>query len=151
LAFHFDRPGPFVVIEHHERHHDISGHELVTRMAMDAHLPAREAVLERIGRAMSVPEQAKSLLAAATNAVGEMVYVCCVPSDTIGWLTAQLDPHGDAFTAALGIADEMLLALPFAVDDGTRPTWRSTSDASDTPLSQIMQRSVILTPSQLAV
>jgi hypothetical protein len=30
LAFHFNRPGPFEVVEHHERHYDISGGELRT-------------------------------------------------------------------------------------------------------------------------
>lgn len=49
LSFHFDQPGPFEVIEHHERHHDISGHELVTRIAIDEHQAARMAVYERIG------------------------------------------------------------------------------------------------------
>jgi len=29
LSFHFGRPGPFDVIEHHERHYDIAGRELV--------------------------------------------------------------------------------------------------------------------------
>jgi hypothetical protein len=35
------------------------------------------------------------------------------------WLAAQLGPNGDALNAAVTIADQMLLALPFANDDGT--------------------------------
>jgi hypothetical protein len=149
LSFHFESSGPFKVIEHRERHHEIDGRELVARIALDKHEAARLAVYDRIGRAIGVPEQVKSLLSAVTNTVGETVYVCAVPSDTIGWLIAQLDPRGDALTAALTIADEMLLGLPFALDDGTRPAWQTLSDGPETQLSEIMQRSPIVTPSQM--
>jgi hypothetical protein len=44
-----------------------------------------------------------------TNKVGETVYVCAVPSDTLGWLAAQLDRPGDALVAALTIADYFFL------------------------------------------
>jgi hypothetical protein len=150
LSFHFERPGPFQIIEHCERHHDIDGRELVIRMAIDDHQAERTAVCERIGHALNVPEQAESLLSAATNAVGETVYVCAVPSDTIGWLEAQLDPRGDAFVAALAIADGFLLALPFAVNDGTRSSWRPVTYGPATTLSEVMQRSTVVTPPQLA-
>lgn len=40
--------------------------------------------------------------------------MCAVPSDTVGWLTAQLDPRGDAVTVATAIADPFLFALPVA-------------------------------------
>lgn len=149
LSFHFNQPGPFDVVEHHERHHDIAGHELVTRIVMDQHRAARFEVLERLAQVMSVPEQAKSLLSAVTNTVGEVVYVCAIPSDTIGWLTAQLSPHGDALNAAVTIADHMLLALPFAHDDGTRPEFEHFQGGPDTKLSEIIQKSPVVTPSQV--
>lgn len=126
LSFHFDRPGPFEVVEHHEHHYDMAGRELVTRLAMDEHHDQRLAVLDRIGQAMTVPEQAESLVSAVTNSVGEAVYVCAVPSDTFGWLVAQLGPRGDAFVAALTIADDFLLLCrsPWTTErarPGTRP------------------------------
>ncbi|MGH3236926.1 MAG: hypothetical protein ACRDOH_27460, partial [Streptosporangiaceae bacterium] len=62
LSFHFERPGPFDVIEHHERHYDIAGRELVTRLAVDEHRDERQAVYERIGQVLSVPAQAESLV-----------------------------------------------------------------------------------------
>ena len=49
LSFYYQRPGPFDVIEHHERHYDVEGRELVTRLARDEHRDQREAVYERIG------------------------------------------------------------------------------------------------------
>ncbi|MGH3181931.1 MAG: hypothetical protein ACRDOH_25745 [Streptosporangiaceae bacterium] len=72
LAFHLDRPGPFHVVEHIERHYDLADGELVIRIATDSHTDEREAVAERIRQAASVPEQAQSLVSAA-NAVGEAV------------------------------------------------------------------------------
>lgn len=112
LAFHFDRPGPFDVVEHHERHYEIAGRELVIRIAQDEHRDQRQAVDDRIGRALNVPGQAEALVSTVTNKVGEAIYVCAVPSDTLGWLSAQLDGPGDALVAALTTADQFLLTLP---------------------------------------
>jgi len=55
---------------------------------MDEHRDQRQAVYERLGQVLSVPRQAESLVSAVTNKVGETVYVCAVPSDTLGWLAA---------------------------------------------------------------
>ncbi len=150
LSFHFGRPGPFDVIEHHERHYDIAGRELVTRLAMDEHRDQRQAVYERIGQVLSVPGQAESLVSAVTNRVGETVYVCAVPSDTLGWLAAQLDRPGDALVVALTIADHFLLTLPIAEDDGTHPAWSRGSSQPETRLSEIMQKIPVVTPPQTA-
>lgn len=114
LAFHFDRPGPFHVIEHHERHYDIDERELVTRLAHDDHYAERQEVYERLGAALTVPEQAQALTQAPTNRVGEAVYVCAVSSDTIGWLAGQLDPRGEAVTVAVAVAEPFILTVSFA-------------------------------------
>ncbi len=105
LAFHFDRPGPFRVLEHHERQYQFDDGELVTRIAVDEHRNERQEVYARLGRALTVPDQLRSLLEGPVNRVGEVVYVCAVPTDTVGWLVAQLDPRGDAVTVAVAIAD----------------------------------------------
>jgi hypothetical protein len=150
LAFHFDRPGPFDVIEHHERHYEIAGRELVTRIALDEQRDQRQAVYERIGRALNVPGQAEALVSTVTNKVGEAVYVCAVPSDTLGWLAAQLDGSGDALVAALTTADHFLLTLPIAADEGIHPAWSVGSSTPETPLSEIVQRIPVVTPPQTA-
>ena len=146
LSFYFERPGPFDVIEHHERHYDVEGRELVTRVAMDEHHDQRQAVHERIGQVLRVPGQAESLVSAVTNTVGETVYVCAVPSDTLTWLAAQLDGPGDAIIVALTIADQFLLTLPMAREEGTHPAWAVGSSAPDTRLSDIMQEIPVVTP-----
>jgi hypothetical protein len=150
LAFHFNRPGPFDVIEHHERHYDVVGRELVTRIALDEHHDQRQAVYERIGRALRVPGQAEALVSAVTNRVGEAVYVCAVSSDTLGWLGEQLDGLGDALVAALTTADQFLLTLPITADEGTHPAWSIGSYTAETPLSEIVQRIPVVTPPQTA-
>ncbi len=55
LSFYFEWPGPFDAIEHHERHYEVEGRELVTRLAMDERRDQRQAVYERIGRVLRVP------------------------------------------------------------------------------------------------
>jgi len=147
LAFHFERPGPFKVVEHIERHYDLADGELVIRVAMDAHTKEREMVAQRILQVVSLPEQAQALVACA-NPIGESVYVCAVPSDTLGWLAAQLQPSapGDMINVALTIADGFLFTMPVAVEDGNRPTWPVGSAMPATSLSEIMQKTPIVTP-----
>jgi hypothetical protein len=148
LSFHFGHPGPFNVREHVERHYDLAGGELVVRVAQDVHAVEREAVAERIMQAVSVPEQAQSLVS-AVNAIGEAVYVCAVPSDTLGWLAVQLQP-GDTVNAALPIADGFLFTLPVAADEGDRPAWTVAAGPPTTQLSEVMQKTRIVTPQHLA-
>jgi hypothetical protein len=147
LSFHFGRPGPFNVIEHHERHYDVGDSELVTRLAIDEHLDQRQVVYERLGHVLRVPGQAESLVSAVTNTVGETVYVCAVPSDTLAWLAAQLDGPGDAVIAALTIADPFLLTLPITKDERMHPAW-SVASSEETRLSEIMQKIPIVAPPQ---
>ena len=118
LAFHFDRPGPFRVLEHHERQYQFDDGELVTRIAVDEHRNERQEVYARLGRALTVPDQLRSLLEGPVNRVGEVVYVCAVPTDTVGWLVAQLDPRGDAVTVAVAIADPFVFTVPIVSGDG---------------------------------
>jgi hypothetical protein len=146
LSFYFDQPGPFDVIEHHERYYEVEGRELVTRLAMDGHRDQRQAVYERIGQVLRLPGQAESLVSAVTNTVGETVYVCAVPSDTLGWLAAQLDAPGDAVIVALTIADQFLLTLPIAKEEGTHPAWSVASSAPGTRLSDIIRKIPVVTP-----
>lgn len=153
LSFHFERPGPFRVAEHIERHYDLADGELVIRVAMDAHTKDREAVAKRIFQVAQLPEQARALVSAA-NPIGEAVYVCAVPSDTLGWLGAQLQPTvpGDMINAALTIADCFLFTIPLAIGDSDRevPTWPIGSAAPTTSLGEIMQKTPIVTPQGFA-
>jgi predicted RNase H-like HicB family nuclease len=118
LAFHFNRPGPFRVDEHLELHKEVSGGELVTRVADDEYRKQRQQVAARLGRALTVPGQARSLLEGPANRVGEIVYVCAVPSDTVGWLAGQLEPDGDAAVVAVATAEPFVFTVPVVSSDG---------------------------------
>ncbi len=115
LAAHLRRPGPFDIVEHHERHYDVAGRELVTRLALDARRDERQDVYARIGRALMVPEQATLLVEQPANRLDEIVYICTVPSDTVSWLAAQMDGEGDRAIIALAIADPFVMTVPIAV------------------------------------
>lgn len=149
LSFHFDRPGPFHVVEHIEWHDNLADGELVIRIAQDESVKERETVAQRIAEAAGVPEQARSLVA-VTNEVGEAVYVCAIPSDTLGWLSAQVQP-GEVVTAALAIADGFLFTLPAVAngDNSTLPAWSVGSAPAETRLSEVMRKSRVVTPQYL--
>ncbi|WTW93604.1 hypothetical protein OG216_09555 [Streptomycetaceae bacterium NBC_01309] len=153
LAFYFDAPGPYPVAEHRERHFDIHGHgEIVTRVALDAQQARRTDVYLRIGAALTVPEQVPGLLGIPTNLVGECVYVCAVASDTLGWLYAQLDERGDAFAAAVAVADPFLFALPLMSGDppgsSKRPSYTlgQRDYGPDTTIGEVMKDTAAVSP-----
>lgn len=152
LRFHLGHPGPFQLVEHHERHYDIYGRELVTRIALDEHRDERQEVYMRVGRTLALPDQARSLGEGPTNRVGEVVYVCAVPSDTVGWLAAQLDPRGDALMVAVAIADLHALTMPFGYDEEyAKPVGLPIGGewpATDTTIGEIMQSTPVLSPVQ---
>lgn len=144
LSFHFDRPGPSSFMLHIERHFDVADGELVIRVAQDANVRDREAVARRIMEVLTIPEQARSLVS-TPNAIGESVYVCAIPSDTLSWLSAQVQP-GERVNAALTIADNFLFTLPVTAQTESPPTWGEGAASPKTKLSEIMQRNRVVTP-----
>ncbi|MGC0417540.1 hypothetical protein [Embleya sp. AB8] len=153
LAFHFEEARPLEIVEHHERLHDLEAGELVTRLAADRHHGERLEVYARIAAALRVPEQVPELLGGIRNRVGEAVYLCAVPSDTLGWLFTQLDEQGDAFSVALAISEPFLMTFPFTVGpedevDSARETVTigSRGYTKDTTLAEIMKRTAIVSP-----
>jgi hypothetical protein len=150
LSFHYDRPGPFNVVEHFEVHYVLGDGELVIRVAQDASVKEREIAARRILDAASVPEQARALVATA-NAVGESVYVCAIPSDTLGWLRAQVQP-GETVNVALPIAEGFLFTMPIVADVAvTPPGWGEWTSASpETRMSDVLQKTRVVTPQNVA-
>ncbi|MFI2033243.1 hypothetical protein ACH470_00840 [Streptomyces bottropensis] len=151
ISFHLDQPGPFQIMEHHERHYGIADGELVTRLAKDEYAASRQIVYDRLGRAIRDPRQAKALAHGVSNIVGEVVYVCAVPSDTLGWLNEQLFEPADAFYAAVTVGEEMLMTLPISHGEAYRGVGETYTAGArgyhkDTRLSEIIQETRIVTP-----
>ncbi len=126
LALALNRPGPFTVVEHHERHYDVGDQELVTRVALDDHRTERQEAYARLGRALGVPGQAETLVAGPTNRVGEALYICVVPSDTLRWVAAQLDPRGETATIVTAVGDELMLTFRISTGRDGPPESRET-------------------------
>ncbi|MEU0519413.1 hypothetical protein [Streptosporangium sp. NPDC006007] len=152
LSFHLERPGPFEVVEHHERHYDIADGELVTRLACDQHVKARQAAYAALGRAIQDPDQARGLVSAPTNAVGEVVYICGVMSDTIGWIMEQLDSRGDTANVIVSVADSMVVTMPFAYaqDHEDMVSIANKSYTLETTLSEVVRNIQIVTSTAVA-
>ncbi|MFJ8745225.1 hypothetical protein ACIRL2_38360 [Embleya sp. NPDC127516] len=153
LAFHFEEARTLEIVEHHERLHDLEAGELVTRLAADMHHDERLEVYTRIATALDVPEQVPELLGGIRNGVGEVVYVCAVPSDTLGWLFTQLDEQGDAFSVALAISELFLMTFPLTVGPEDGPdssgecvTIGSRGYTKDTTLAEVMKCTAIVSP-----
>ncbi|MER6554595.1 hypothetical protein ABT148_25010 [Streptomyces sp. NPDC001725] len=156
LSFHTGEPGPHRVLEHHERCYDVAGGEVVTRLAFDERASDRQLVYERIGQTIRDPKQASSLAHGVANQVGEVVFVCALPSDTLGWLSAQLSEPLDAFYAAVAISDQMLLTLPFAHGEahaGIGQTYVAGAKGytAETTLSEIIRSTRVVTPTPYQV
>lgn len=147
LEFHFDRPGPFRVVEHHEYRYDVAEHELVVRVAFDKHVEARQLVQKQIMAALKEPGQAEDLADTPANKAGEIVYVCALPSDTVGWLGDQLDPRcSDGFMAAASASQYFLFAVLMA--KGEEYAWGDPIPAEDgMTFAEVMRQTAIVGPS----
>jgi hypothetical protein len=151
LAFHFDEPGPFTVIEHHEHSHEAAGHELVTRLAIDDHKAQRQETYKRLRAALSVPEQVEALVEEPANLVGEVLYICVLPSDTLQWVGAQLDPRGESATLVVAVADDLMLSFDVSTGSdtprshGLAPDDQTVADlVRTTPIAHASNRPVTL-------
>lgn len=69
-----------------------------------------------------------------------------VPTDTLGWLAAQLAGSGDALVAALNTADHYLLTSPFVAGEELHPGWSIGPSTAETLLSEVVERLPIVTP-----
>ncbi|CUU54407.1 hypothetical protein Ga0074812_102417 [Parafrankia irregularis] len=134
FTWYFDGDPDFEILVHLEQ--ELRG--VVVRIAQDAFGWERQLVAERLGAALGVQEQAERLRAAPPNSAGEVVYVCALPSDSISWLTAQLDDVADPVVVALPAEESTLWTLQFG---GGRRTGVGTADvgySSDTTLGEVM-------------
>lgn len=81
----------------HEQRRLVSpeGIEYVIRVANDDHQAERAQLAWRL-EAVLESDQRHEMLDAATNPMGEVIYICCVASDRLDWVIDQIDERGDA-------------------------------------------------------
>jgi len=111
----WDRAGRLV------QHNEVvrQGGDIILRWAQDEHAERRIEVAERLSRAMTVPEQLAEMLAAPRGRAGSALFICCVATDTLGWVTDQLDSRGEVAAAVTCVAEDLIYTAYFAagVDD----------------------------------
>lgn len=111
------------------QHNEIVRHDgdILVRWAQDEHAAARIEVAERLSRALAVPEQLQDMLSAPRGRAGSALFICCVSTDTLGWVMDQLDPRGEVAAAVTCVAEDLIYSAYFAsgVD---QLDWRSVDD-----------------------
>jgi hypothetical protein len=84
---------------------------LVVRVAQDEFLEHRREVVNRVHRALTVPEQREMIAEKAPeSSTGEPVMVAAHPGDTLAWLAQQTvaDEH---LLVGIAVADEFLMVF----------------------------------------
>lgn len=118
-----------------------SGREAVLRWSSDHTLDveARLEVANRLQRLLVVDDEI--LLGQTPNDLGEYVFVCCIPSDTVDWVVRQLDPRGDVVSVAVAVADQMVGFVLELATSGTTdwPSVESQGITADTTMSEVLR------------
>jgi hypothetical protein len=94
---------------------------VVVRVAQDHLSWDRHLLAARLASTLGVGGQSQMIRSGQANLLGDIVYAMALPSDTVGWLTRQMDTDGDAITVAVPTADELIWTgvLTSAANDTT--------------------------------
>lgn len=152
-----DEPVGFVRV-HHERIVD----GLVIRVAGQRHgFETRVAVAQRLEDLIHYNRAEIDDDGLIRNSAGEVVFVCALPDDTVGWLAAQLDRRGDGVQVAV-VLDHA--GRPTASDgaafiwsagivvgqDIVGPTLQESGMSLDSTIGEYLRRGVRDRPGDLA-
>jgi hypothetical protein len=116
--------------------------DVLIRVAKDAHRGDRAQVAERLTAALAGETQYEDIMDAPRARTGAALFICAVPSDTIGWITDQLDPRGETAAAVVGVGDEAIYVAYFARGLEEVTGWHDLSHwgwTRDTTLSEAMR------------
>jgi hypothetical protein len=83
------------------------------RVARDEHQAARQEVADRITAALADPDLAERLRNAPRNRVGDVVYICVLPTDTHAWLDDQLEERRGAVNVVVPLSATVLWARAY--------------------------------------
>jgi hypothetical protein len=127
LTFGGAAPGAKVVI--HTQSHLVlpDGDEVLIRIG-DTQRARRMQAASQLDAAMRDPVQLKRMLAGARRPTGELLFICAVPEDELGWVSAQLTAE-DVACVVISV-DHMSIRTQYV--GSTRKTherpWRRFSD-----------------------
>lgn len=126
-----------------------NGDELVVRVALDAHDKERLTVAARLNSALGLTGQVTNMLNVPRRPTGEALFVCALPSDTLGWLGDQMeDQDALCVVTSVGNGDESMIRVQFLthgealLSSGVEPHQPTTADAMgftrSTTLSEVI-------------
>jgi hypothetical protein len=137
-----ERGSPFVI--HLQKYLVLdNGDELVIRIAQDEKFKERWEAGLRLTAALRVAGQITSMLNVPRRPTGEVLFICAEASDTLGWVSAQLNAH-DASCLVVSIAEDLIRTQFIGHGEGTDATedWARTTDmgwTDSTTISEIMK------------
>jgi hypothetical protein len=130
------------VLGHQQRRHETpEGAEYVIRFAEDGLREDRIAVAHRLEQIM-LTDQRHDLMLNATTESGEVIFVCVVASDTLGFVIDQMDERGDVVTIAAAVADNGVYTTQLGAEvTHSHPDWTTLGELGqgrDTTISELM-------------
>jgi hypothetical protein len=112
------------------------------RWFADDEAEERREVVERLGGLLTTdPYDERAFDDLESDSMGVYTFVCCLASDTIGWIVEQMDDRGDVLVVASAVADQMLFTTQIA--GSGHLDWPSVADrgwTSDTTVGDLMQK-----------
>jgi hypothetical protein len=89
---------------------------VVVRVCQDEQLWERQHVGERLATAIGGDRRAEFADAPA-NPLGDVVFVCALPTDTLGWALRQMEIPADTLNIVTPVADNLIWISPFRRED----------------------------------
>lgn len=120
------------------------GDECVVRVHHDRHVGERMDCAKSVMGALSLAEQRTQVMDVPRTRTGEVLFVCALATDHVGWLVDQLDPRGETAVFAVAVAEQFIYTTALHrgdIDDETEE-WLPLSEFgwdADTTVSEIMQ------------
>jgi len=100
----------------------------------------RSEVATRLYGMLTTPGDGKKAFAQLRPSItGEYMFVCCLPTDNLGWLTEQLYEHRDMLVVSAAVADRMIFTTQLARSG--EADWPSLTDLGlsfDTTVGDLM-------------
>lgn len=119
---------------------------VVVRVRQDEHAYERQLLAQRVAAQLGGTETAEDMRSSPANPLGDVVFVCALPSDTFGWIGRQMEDE-DTINVVLPASELFVWSMSFS--NSTRPrslaAGRRGSDLGyqeSTTLGQMMTRDV---------
>ncbi len=124
---------------------ELSG--VIVRVRQDERVDQRRILAERLAVALVQSDQVQEFRAGTANRLGDVVYVCALPEDAVGWVKRQLEDQ-DALHVVLSVTDDFIWSTFFGSGPARSTDPRTFTLAElgydeTTPLAEVLRRDLI--------